>query len=64
MFNSIRLNRKTSKSGVLIRKRCRICGRNRYLFNLRPSITHNGLYMCQDDVECLAYYQYMRSNLK
>lgn len=56
--------RKYNKSGCKLRKRCRICGRNRYLIYLRPSVTHVGLWMCQDDTECLSYYQFMRSNLK
>ena len=65
MINSIVMpKRMHRKNGVKIRTRCRICGRCRYLMYLRPSVTVQGKWMCQDDIECLSYYQYMRSNLK
>lgn len=58
-----RLIRK-NKNSVKLRTRCRICSRSRYLLYLRPSVTHIGKWICQDDVDCLNYLNYKTKNIK
>lgn len=48
--------RKVTRS--FLRSRCRICGRYRYLMYLKPSLTQEGKWVCQSDLECVQYYKF------
>lgn len=64
MFNNNFRLVKKNNSSIKLRTRCRICSRSRYLVYLRPSVTHVGKWICQDDVDCLNYLNYKTANCK